>query len=160
MGCLFSNTAAAKSCVDFAKLVELFDKHEAEAEWVRTIFRRYLELGSLNLLMADLRKQAILTKLRTLKTGETVGGIPFTRGALQKLLEDVRAGKIDVILVYKLDRLTRSLAGLLSLSRSRDDRLATGKPACDRAAISIDRHIMLCSSPSHSSSIPPPRWGG
>ena len=31
--------------------------NEAEAERVRTIFRRYLELGSLNLLMADLRKR-------------------------------------------------------------------------------------------------------
>jgi hypothetical protein len=32
------------------------------------------------------------------------------RPALQRLLEDVRAGKIDVIVVYKVDRLTRSLA--------------------------------------------------
>ena len=30
--------------------------------------------------LADLRKQGIVTKVRTLKTGETVGGIPFTRG--------------------------------------------------------------------------------
>jgi Resolvase, N terminal domain len=32
------------------------------------------------------------------------------RPALQRLLEDVRAGKIDIIVVYKVDRLTRSLA--------------------------------------------------
>ena len=32
------------------------------------------------------------------------------RPALQRLLEDVRAEKIDVIVVYKVDRLTRSLA--------------------------------------------------
>ena len=32
------------------------------------------------------------------------------RPALAKLLEDVRARKIDVIVVYKVDRLTRSLA--------------------------------------------------
>jgi hypothetical protein len=32
---------------------------EDEAERVRTIFRRYLELGSLNLLMADLRERRI-----------------------------------------------------------------------------------------------------
>ena len=36
--------------------------NEAEAERVRTIFRRYLELGSLNLLMADLRQPGIVTK--------------------------------------------------------------------------------------------------
>ena len=40
-----------------------------------------LKLGSLNMLMADLRKRGIVTKVRTLKTGETVGGIPFTRGS-------------------------------------------------------------------------------
>jgi site-specific DNA recombinase len=34
------------------------------------------------------------------------------RPALQRLLEDVRAGKIDVIVVYKVDRLTRSAGGL------------------------------------------------
>ncbi len=62
--------------------------NEAEAERVRTIFRSYLELGSLNLLMADLRKQGIVTKVRTLKTGETVGGIPFTRGPLAHLLRN------------------------------------------------------------------------
>ena len=62
--------------------------NEAEAERVRTIFRSYLKLGSLNLLMADLRKRGIVTKLRTLKTGETVGGIPFTRGPLAHLLRN------------------------------------------------------------------------
>ena len=55
--------------------------NEAEAERVRTIFRSYLRLGSLNLLMAELRIKGIVTKVRTLKTGKTVGGIAFTRGA-------------------------------------------------------------------------------
>ena len=54
--------------------------NEAEAERVRTIFRSYVKLGSLSLLMADLRKRNIVTKVRTLTTGQTVGGIPFTRG--------------------------------------------------------------------------------
>ena len=62
--------------------------NEAEAERVRTIFRSYLKLGSLNLLMADLRKRGIVTKVRTLKTGKTVGGIPFTRGPLAHLLRN------------------------------------------------------------------------
>ena len=38
--------------------------------------------------MADLRKQGIVTKLRTLKTGRPVGGIPFTRGPLAHLLRN------------------------------------------------------------------------
>src|SRR5207244_9953194 len=62
--------------------------NEAEADRVRTIFRSYLRLGSLNLLMVDLRKQGIVTKVRTLKTGATVGGIPFTRGPLAHLLRN------------------------------------------------------------------------
>src|SRR5437660_2597192 len=62
--------------------------NEPEAEAVRTIFRSYLKLGSLNLLMADLRKRGIVTKVRTLKTGETVGGIPFRRGPLAYLLRN------------------------------------------------------------------------
>jgi site-specific DNA recombinase len=37
------------------------------------------------------------------------------RPALQRLLEDVRAGKINVIVVYKVDRLTRSLSDFAKL---------------------------------------------
>ena len=62
--------------------------NEAEAERVRTIFRGYLRLGSLNLLMAELRKRGIVSKARTLKLGKTVGGIPFTRGPLAHLLRN------------------------------------------------------------------------
>ena len=62
--------------------------NEAEAERVRSIFRSYLKFGSLNRLMVELRKQGILTKVRTLRTGETVGGIPFTRGSLAHLLRN------------------------------------------------------------------------
>ena len=62
--------------------------NEGEAEAVRTIFRLYLKLGSLNLLMAELRKHGIVSKIRTLKSGKTVGGIPFTRGPLAHLLRN------------------------------------------------------------------------
>jgi site-specific DNA recombinase len=55
---------------------------EDEAERVRIIFRRYLELGSLNLLMADLRERRIVTKVRSLSSGRAIGGIPVTRGPL------------------------------------------------------------------------------
>ena len=37
-------------------------------------------------------------------------GASLDRPALQKLLADVRAGKITIVVVYKVDRLTRSLA--------------------------------------------------
>ena len=42
-------------------------------------------------------------------------GGSMERPALQKLLDDVRQGRIDVIVVYKVDRLTRSLADFAKL---------------------------------------------
>jgi site-specific DNA recombinase len=42
-------------------------------------------------------------------------GASLDRPALQKLLVDVRADKIDIVLVYKVDRLTRSLADFAKL---------------------------------------------
>jgi site-specific DNA recombinase len=61
---------------------------EEEAELVRSIFRRYLELGSVNELLRDLRVRNIRTKTRLLSTGTTRGGIPFGRGALYYLLSN------------------------------------------------------------------------
>src|SRR5438132_13459101 len=37
------------------------------------------------------------------------------RPALQRLLADIRAGRIDIVVVYKVDRLTRSLADFARL---------------------------------------------
>jgi DNA invertase Pin-like site-specific DNA recombinase len=62
--------------------------HEDEAERVRTIFRRYLELGSIGQLLSDLRDQRIVTKTRARSNGRTIGGIPFTRGPLAYLLRN------------------------------------------------------------------------
>jgi len=59
---------------------------EEEAELVRSIFRRYLELGSVNELLRDLKERNIRTKARLLSTGATRGGIPFGRGALYYVL--------------------------------------------------------------------------
>ena len=59
-----------------------------EAKTVRHIFRRYLDLGSLNLLLADLRRTGIKTKLRPLSNGRTIGGIAFTRGSLAAFLHN------------------------------------------------------------------------
>ena len=42
------------------------------------------------------------------------------RPNLQKLLEDIRARKIDVIVVYKVDRLTRSRICAVSISKGFD----------------------------------------
>src|SRR3954454_6490506 len=39
-----------------------------------------------------------------------ISGATLERPALQQLLVDIQAGRVDVIVVYKVDRLTRSLA--------------------------------------------------
>ena len=44
-----------------------------------------------------------------------VSGGTLERPALKRLLADVEAGKIDVILVYKIDRLSRSMLDFLKL---------------------------------------------
>ena len=55
---------------------------EDEAERVRLIYRRYLELDGVNALARDLRERNIRTKSRLLATGATRGGILFGRGSL------------------------------------------------------------------------------
>jgi site-specific DNA recombinase len=61
---------------------------ESEAERVRMIYRRYLELGAVNALVRDLRERDIRTKERLLATGATRGGVLFGRGALFYLLRN------------------------------------------------------------------------
>jgi len=61
---------------------------ENEAEQVRTIFERYLELGSVNRLVIELRARKFRSKVRKLSTGETRGGVPFTQGPLFYMLRN------------------------------------------------------------------------
>jgi site-specific DNA recombinase len=61
---------------------------EDEAERVRLIYRRYLELGGVNALARDLRERNIRTKSRLLATGTTRGGVLFGRGSLFYLLRN------------------------------------------------------------------------
>lgn len=61
---------------------------DEEAERVRHIFTRYLELGSVHALMHDLKECNIVSKQRLLKTGAVRGGVHFGRGALCYLLRN------------------------------------------------------------------------
>ena len=63
------------------------------------------------------------------------------RPALQQLLADVEAKKVDTIVVYKVDRLTRSVADFAKIVETLDAR-----------GVSL--------FPSPNSSIPPVPWGG
>jgi site-specific DNA recombinase len=59
-----------------------------EAETVRLIFRRYLEVGSIRALVEDLDKQGIRTKRQAQSDGRTRGGIRFGVGGLNYLLRN------------------------------------------------------------------------
>lgn len=61
---------------------------KAEAETVRIIFRRYVELKSFSRLVADLDKRGIVTKRRDTKVAKYNGGIPFTYGPLAHFLKN------------------------------------------------------------------------
>jgi site-specific DNA recombinase len=61
---------------------------EDEAERVRLIYRRYLELSGVNALVHDLRGKDIRTKKSLLATGASRGGILFERGSLFYLLRN------------------------------------------------------------------------
>jgi site-specific DNA recombinase len=68
----------------------------AEAETVRAIFSRYLELGSMGLLADELAIAGVRSKVRHYYNGRSVGGVAFGRGSLAQLLKNpVFAGKVS-----------------------------------------------------------------
>jgi site-specific DNA recombinase len=61
---------------------------DSEVEIVRSIFRRYAELGSVRLLQAELEAQGRKSKSWTSAAGRVIGGKPFSRGALYLILQN------------------------------------------------------------------------
>lgn len=59
-----------------------------EAKTVKLIFERYLQLGCVRLLRAELDRLDIRSKHRVAETGRMIGGGPFSRGALYYLLRN------------------------------------------------------------------------
>jgi site-specific DNA recombinase len=59
-----------------------------EAELVRHIFRRYLEVGSVNVLAEELEAQGVRSKRWTTKAGTVRGGAVLARGALLHILRN------------------------------------------------------------------------
>jgi len=60
--------------------------NHAEADTVRLIFQRYLELGSIVATVEALNRAGIVTKVSATSTGGRRGGITWTRGSLAHLL--------------------------------------------------------------------------
>ena len=56
------------------------------------------------------QKSAGWTVLSDMYDDGGVSGATLERSALQRLLADIQAGKVDIVVVYKVDRLTRSLS--------------------------------------------------
>jgi site-specific DNA recombinase len=68
----------------------------SEAETVRLIYRRYMQLGSVRLLKKDLDSQGIRSKVRIYQDGTRAGGCCFSRGALYALLSNpIYVGEIS-----------------------------------------------------------------
>jgi len=59
-----------------------------EAQKVKQIFNRYLELGTVRELQKDLIMRGIVSAAKVSKTGNARGGKPFSRGALYHLLSN------------------------------------------------------------------------
>ena len=62
--------------------------NEAEAETVRAIFRRYVELGSVHTLCAELERRGVVSKRHVTEKGRVLGGVALSRGALFHLLQN------------------------------------------------------------------------
>ena len=66
-----------------------------EAETVRHIFQRYLQLGSVRALKEDLDRNGVVSKQRVNRHGRTTGSKPIARGALYTMLSNpIYIGKI------------------------------------------------------------------
>jgi hypothetical protein len=59
-----------------------------EAETVRTMFRLYLECGSVGTLAEELARRGVMAKVRSLASGRTKGGGPYSVGALAHFLKN------------------------------------------------------------------------
>jgi DNA invertase Pin-like site-specific DNA recombinase len=62
--------------------------NEAEAETVRYLFRRYVELKTVSALKSDLKQSGIVSKVWTSSSGNRRGGLGYSRGALYYLLRN------------------------------------------------------------------------
>jgi len=122
--------------------------NKTEAETVRYIFRRYLELQSFGKLVEDLDRKGIVTKRRITKVKKFNGGIPFTYGPLAHLLKNrvyvgetghkdkwfpgEHAGIIDSKIFQQLQQLLASQPAARKAHRTASEALLIGKLHDDR----------------------------
>jgi site-specific DNA recombinase len=85
----------------------------AEAETVRLIFERYLTLGSVRDLVADLDHRGIRSKERIYLSGRNCGGVAYRQGALSHMLRNpLYIGEVR----HKGERFNGEHAGIVDLA--------------------------------------------
>ncbi len=131
---------------------------EAEAETVRLIFRRYLDLGSLPALQRELRQRGITSRPRVLASGRAIGGVPLTNGPLCHMLKNrTYLGELNhravsytgehaaIIDAELFDAVQAKLAANLNrrdLCKGRSDALLTGCLFDDRGNLMSPSHAV------------------
>jgi site-specific DNA recombinase len=122
--------------------------NKTEADTVRYIFGRYLELQSFAKLVEDLDRKGIVTKRRDTKVAKYQGGIPFTYGPLAHFLKNrlyvgetghkdkwfpgEHAAVVDCKTFDQVQHLLKSRAAGRKASRSASQALLLGKLYDDR----------------------------
>ena len=61
---------------------------EEHAQLIRELFRRYLQTGNVRVLTEQLGDEGITVPERSASTGRKMGGVPFTRGQIYKILSN------------------------------------------------------------------------
>jgi site-specific DNA recombinase len=121
---------------------------EEEAPIVRLIFELYCALGSMIAVMRELRERRVVTRIRTLSSGKTIGGIAFTKGPLAYLLKNrmylgeinhgdksypgEHAALIDRTLFERAQKILVRNAAARSYSQSQSQALLVGRLFDDR----------------------------
>lgn len=119
--------------------------NDAEANTVRHMFRRYLELRSVHALQRELTEQGIVSKQRVTASGKVVGGLPFSRGAMFQLFRNriylgqivhkgvVHEGKHPPIVAKELfEQVQQQLDGQARRHRARGERTTARAPLTGR----------------------------
>jgi site-specific DNA recombinase len=122
--------------------------NKAEAETVRYIFKRYLEVQSFGKLVEDLDTKGIVTKRRDTKVRKFNGGIPFTYGPLAYFLKNrvyvgetghkekwfpgEHAAIVDRTIFEQVQQLLASQPAARKARRTASDALLMGKLYDDR----------------------------
>ncbi len=130
-----------------------------EAEVVRSIFRRYLDLKSVTTLQEELRDQGVRSKQRTTADGRQLGGVVLSRGTVYHLLSNqvyigktlhkgvLHPGKHEPIVDLELWNQVSNLLKSNRITRRRTRNVASGRMLIGR----LKTESGLIYTPTHAS---------